>query len=79
MKEGEGPGPDWDLFRQCATCGTIYGLHEVKTEQSVSGFAQTSENPFDSQKSFIMSASPRRNSKEGRKQMAKKKRKIKTT
>ncbi len=38
VKQNEEPGPDWDQFMQCATCGTIYGLYEVKSEQIVSGF-----------------------------------------
>ena len=66
VKEQEEPGPDWDMFRQCATCGTIYGLYKVKKEQAVSGFAATSESPFESQKGIVMSI-PKRNSKEGRK------------
>jgi len=38
VKQNEEPGPDWDQFMQCATCGTIYRLYEVKSEQIVSGF-----------------------------------------
>jgi hypothetical protein len=73
MKEGEEPGPDWDQFRMCATCGTIYGLHEVKTEQSVSGFTQTSDNPFESQKGIVESI-PKRSSPAGKRELDKRRR-----
>src|SRR4030095_393790 len=73
-KQNEEPGPDWDQFMQCATCGTIYGLYEVKSEQNVQPFAQTTDNPFDEQKGQIESAHKRRNTKEGKKAMLKKQR-----
>jgi len=38
------------------------------------GFAQTSDNPFDSQKSVIMSAHKRRNTKTGKKELDKRSR-----
>jgi hypothetical protein len=63
-----------ELFRQCATCGTIYGLYEVKTEQSVSGFAPTSDDPFDSQKGIVLSAHKRRNTKAGKRELDKRRR-----
>jgi hypothetical protein len=59
---------------QCATCGTIYGLYEVKYEQIVSGFRQTNSDPFDDQKGTVLSAHARRNTKQGKKAVAKRQR-----
>ena len=59
VKENEEPGPDWIQFRQCTTLGTVCGLCEVKKEQSVSGFTQTSDNPFESQKGIVESIANR--------------------
>jgi hypothetical protein len=73
VKKGEEPGPDWDMFRQCPACGTIYGLHEVKSEQSVSGFAQTTDNPFESQKGIVMSI-PKRSTEAGKRELDKRRR-----
>jgi hypothetical protein len=73
-KQGEEPGPDWDQFMSCQTCGTTYELREVKEEQAYQGFAQPTDNPFDEQSGQVTSVFPRRNTKEGKKAMLKKQR-----
>ena len=67
-------GPDWDQFLMCVNgCGRIYGLYEVKSEQLVSGFTQTTDNPFESQKGIVESI-PKRSSPAGKKALEKRKR-----
>jgi hypothetical protein len=41
--------PDYDLWRQCHRCGSIYARYEVKKEADISPFAEgvVSDNPFD--------------------------------
>ena len=38
--------PDYDLWRQCHLCGSIYGKYEVKQEADLSTITEPRSNPF---------------------------------
>jgi len=73
VKEGEEPGPDWEIFKQCATCGTIYGLYEVASTPQIKDSTKTIDNPFEQGK-FVSESIPKRSSVTGKKASAKRRR-----
>ena len=38
--------PDYDLWRQCHLCGSIYGRHEAKQEAELSTLTEPRDSPF---------------------------------
>jgi hypothetical protein len=54
--------PDYDLWRQCHRCGSIYARYEVKKESDISPFAEgvVSDNPFDFGKGIVVGVGRRR-------------------
>ena len=38
--------PDYDLWRQCHLCGSIYGRYEVKQEADLSTLTEPRDSPF---------------------------------
>lgn len=77
VKEGEQRAPDWPNWLQCWTCGKVYPRHEVKQEQELTGFAEPSDDPFESNSSVVLGI-PKRTTEEG-KRLADKKRRNRTT
>jgi hypothetical protein len=45
--QGEQPTPNHDKYLQCYQCGEIIPIYEAKYEQTLEGFAEPSDNPFD--------------------------------
>lgn len=41
---------DHDEWLQCRTCGTVSPRYQTKVEDKITGFADTTDNPFDSGK-----------------------------
>jgi hypothetical protein len=61
--------PDYDLWRQCHRCGSIYARYEVKQEGDITPFSEglVSDNPFDfSSKGIARSVGERRIGRRGR-------------
>jgi hypothetical protein len=44
----EGPKPaDWESWKMCLDCGTVYALHEISKESQIKDVVSVSDNPFD--------------------------------
>jgi hypothetical protein len=70
--EGEQPTPDQDQFLQCYQCGAIIPIYQAKYEQTLEGFTEPNDNPFDSGKEVL--GIPKPTSPAGRKASAQRKR-----
>jgi hypothetical protein len=44
---------DHDQFLQCYECGLIVPVYEIEKESSIKDVVETTENPFDIDKSFL--------------------------
>ena len=64
--------PDYDLWRQCHLCGSIYGRHEVKQEADLSTITEPRSNPFKHQSGEVETGESRKFDRSGRTQRKKK-------
>jgi hypothetical protein len=69
---GEEPQIGDDQFLQCQQCGKVIPIYEAKHEQTLEGFAQPSDNPFDTGEEIT--GVPKRNTPLGKKATEKRKR-----
>jgi len=60
------------MNKQCYQCGQVIPIYEAKYEQTLEGFAQPSENPFDSGEEVL--GIPKPTSPKGRKATQKRRR-----
>lgn len=66
--------PDYDKWRQCHLCGSIYARYEVKKEAEITPFAEgvVSDNPFDFGSGKIHAGESRKFDRSGRTQRKRK-------
>jgi len=67
--------PDYDQWRQCHLCGSIYGRYEVKQEVDLSTITEPRRNPFMISNCEVMTGESRAFDRTGKTQ---RKRKLKT-
>jgi len=67
--------PDYDQWRQCHLCGSIYGRYEVKQEADISTITEPRSNPFKFKSGQVETGESRKFDRSGKTQ---RKRKLKT-
>jgi hypothetical protein len=73
LMNGEVKQPNYSEWLQCHECGNIYPVYEAKYEQTIQGFAQLTDNPFDDQKGQVLGFA-KRYTKEGKMELDKRQR-----
>ncbi len=63
--------PDYDLWRQCHLCGSIYGKYEVKQEADLSTITEPRSNPFKYNSGEVETGESRKFDRSGRTQRIK--------
>jgi hypothetical protein len=64
--------PDYDLWRQCHLCGSVYGRHETKQEVELDTLTEPRNNPFKFKSGDVMTGESRKFDRTGKTQRKRK-------